>query len=82
MAGSLFIILKILLATQLTGIGLIAGGGNLSRMYKVLVTGANGQLGSEIVERSIEHGYETVALNPLVGVLLKVSKNHSYKVYI
>ena len=47
----------------MTGIGLIAGGGNLSRMYKVLVTVANGQLGSEIVGRNIEHGYETVALD-------------------
>jgi len=47
----------------LTGTGLIAGGGSLSRMHKVLVTGAGGQLGSEIVERSIEHGYETIALD-------------------
>lgn len=47
----------------MTGTGLIAGGGNRLKMYKIFVTGAGGQLGSEIVERSIEHGYDTIALN-------------------
>ena len=31
-------------------------------MPKILVTGANGQLGSEIVERADEHGYKVIAL--------------------
>lgn len=32
-------------------------------MHKILVTGAKGQLGSEIVERANEHGYEVIALS-------------------
>jgi dTDP-4-dehydrorhamnose reductase len=32
-------------------------------MPKILVTGATGQLGSEIVERVDEHAYEIVAMD-------------------
>lgn len=32
-------------------------------MYKILITGAAGQLGSEITERSNEHGYKTIPLS-------------------
>lgn len=47
----------------MTGIGPIAGGGNRSRMPKILITGAAGQLGSEIVERANEHSYEIIAMD-------------------